>query len=233
MNEHGFVAGLVFGCLMAYSVNIQASPVSAYQKISSEAIRVACVGDSITYGEGIADREHNCYPAQLAVLLGPKYQVENFGVSGTTVLRNTRVAYVRQPEFLAALAFKPNRVVICLGTNDIKSHNWRYQEQFISDYLALITAFQNLDAQPHIFLCYPTPTFPGRWDIDDAAITQELIPKIVEVATQTHLAVIDLHTALGGKKVLFPDTVHPNAQGAGLIAEKIKRALQAEGLSSL
>src|SRR4051812_40315304 len=50
-------------------------------------VRVACVGDSITFGSGIPDREHNAYPAQLANLLGDRYEVRNFGVSGATLLK--------------------------------------------------------------------------------------------------------------------------------------------------
>src|SRR4051812_1868247 len=53
----------------------------------SAPIRVACVGDSITFGYGIKDRDHNSYPAQLGVMLGNKWEVRNFGVNGVTALR--------------------------------------------------------------------------------------------------------------------------------------------------
>ena len=49
-------------------------------------IRVACIGNSITYGYGLADREHEAYPALPQQKLGAKYQVENFGKSGATLL---------------------------------------------------------------------------------------------------------------------------------------------------
>ena len=49
-------------------------------------VRVACVGNSITYGAGIANRQQNSYPAQLQYYLGADYEVRNFGVSGTTLL---------------------------------------------------------------------------------------------------------------------------------------------------
>ena len=39
-------------------------------------IRVACVGDSITYGAGIREPE-STYPMRLAELLGNKYEVQN------------------------------------------------------------------------------------------------------------------------------------------------------------
>ena len=46
-----------------------------------EQIRIACIGNSITYGAAIENRELNCYPAQLASMLGDGYNVKNFGVS--------------------------------------------------------------------------------------------------------------------------------------------------------
>ena len=60
----------------------------ALTSCNKEPLRVACVGDSITYGHGIRDREHDTYPAILDSLLGDKFDVQNFGVSGTTTLKN-------------------------------------------------------------------------------------------------------------------------------------------------
>ena len=40
-------------------------------------IKVACVGNSVTWGMTITDREKNCYPAQLQKMLGDKYEVRN------------------------------------------------------------------------------------------------------------------------------------------------------------
>ena len=45
-----------------------------------DAVRVACVGNSITYGAGIKNRSHDSYPSVLGRLLGDKYWVKNFGV---------------------------------------------------------------------------------------------------------------------------------------------------------
>ena len=40
-----------------------------------ETIRVACVGDSITYGAGIKDRKNHNYPLVLGKSLGEKFEV--------------------------------------------------------------------------------------------------------------------------------------------------------------
>ena len=70
-----------------------------------EVIRVACIGNSITYGAGIANREQNSYPAQLQAYLGPDYEVRNFGVSATTLLRSGDYPYVRTAAYRQALGY--------------------------------------------------------------------------------------------------------------------------------
>ena len=47
------------------------------QSFASEPIRVACIGNSITYGAFIPNREMNCYPAQLQAYLGDGYEVRS------------------------------------------------------------------------------------------------------------------------------------------------------------
>ena len=45
----------------------------------AETIKIACVGDSITFGAGIKDRKNMNYPIQLGKILGEKYEIKNFG----------------------------------------------------------------------------------------------------------------------------------------------------------
>ena len=105
---------------------------------NSEPIRVACVGDSITYGHGIKDREHDTYPGLLSAMLGEKYDVRNFGVSGTTTMMDTDMPYMNEQAYKDALAFNPQIVTIKLGTNDSKPYNWKEQEHFKKD-LKIVT----------------------------------------------------------------------------------------------
>ena len=57
----------------------------AMPQFAQEKIKVACVGNSITYGIGVANPEVNAYPVKLQGMLGDKYEVGNFGmpVTGT------------------------------------------------------------------------------------------------------------------------------------------------------
>ena len=113
-----------------------------------ETIRVACIGDSITYGAGIKDREHNHYPAQLGRLLGPRWDCRNFGVSGDTLLRRGDMPYWDESAYREALGFDPHVVIIKLGTNDSKPQNWKYADAFEQDYKDLIRSFAALPSSP-------------------------------------------------------------------------------------
>jgi acyl-CoA thioesterase-1 len=191
----------------------------------TDTIRLACIGDSITFGHGIKNRETNSYPAQLGVILGSHWDVRNFGVSGATLLKNGDRPYWNQDAYKKALEFNPDVVVIKLGTNDSKPTNWKYGDEFVGDYIDLIEQFQALEARPKIRICYPVPAYSDRWGISDEIITEEIIPLIDEIADKTGVPIIDLYSALSDKAEMFPDKIHPNTEGAGLMAEAICHAL--------
>ena len=190
----------------------------------ADAKLVACVGDSITYGSGISNRTYNSYPAQLGRMLqkfDSQWQTRNFGVSGATLLRNGNLPYVRQSAYSQALAAEPDAVIIKLGTNDSKPQNWALKDDFISDYLFLIDSFAKLPSKPKIWICYPVPAFIDNFSIRESVIKNEIIPLIDQIAQLRDVVVIDLYTALSDAAALFPDGIHPNAEGAKLMAEAI------------
>jgi lysophospholipase L1-like esterase len=200
-------------------------------------IRVACVGDSITYGSHLTDPEKDSYPAQLADFLGAGYDVRNFGVSGATLLHKGDLPYLKQPAYTNALLFKPDELVILLGTNDSKHRdpanpssdnapeNWTHKADFVSDYENMIASFRQANPAVKIYVCLPTPSFPGQWGINGQTIHDEIIPLVREVANESHVSVIDFYSVFADKKDLFPDTVHPNNAGAKLIAATVYEAL--------
>lgn len=193
---------------------------------AQEPIRVACVGNSITEGPG---RENiNSYPLMMQKLLGNGYQVKNFGVSGSTMLKKGDLPYWEQAQFKEALAFKPEILIIKLGTNDSKPQNWKHKDDFLSDYQDLLTRFSAVMPEgAKIYVCLPVPVFEDKWGITESVITKEMTPQIKKAARNANATVIDLHKPFLKKKGLFPDGVHPNAEGnaqmAEIIAERIKR----------
>ena len=189
--------------------------------------KVACVGDSITYGAGLKERERTSYPAVLGRLLGEAYDVRNFGVSGATMLRKGDKPYDKEKACRAALEFKPDVLVIKLGTNDSKPQNWdAHKADFAADAKALIEAFRSASPNVKVYCCLPVPVYPpGAFKIRDEVVRPQIVPQIKQVAADTKAEVIDLYAALSDKPEMFPDKVHPNAAGAAAIARTVYKAL--------
>ena len=72
---------------------------------AQEKIKVACIGNSVTYGYGHKEPAKTSYPSQLQQMLGDKYEVRNFGHSGATLLNKGHRPYINLHEYKAALAF--------------------------------------------------------------------------------------------------------------------------------
>ena len=240
--------GYGFGQWFAYHNEMLANLgkwLSQLKAPKTDAIRVACIGNSITDGHGIDLAPQRGYPAQLQRMLGNDYYVKNFGVSARTMLNKGDYPYMNEMAWKDALAFKPDIVVIKLGTNDSKPENWQYGAEFKQDLQQMITTLRPDLAQPvkkgkkakkgqvaepvkpKIYLCTPIPAFKSTWNINDGVIVNNIIPIQQEVAMEYGLQVIDLHTlfANDGDKML-DDGIHPDDKGARRMAEIIAGVLK-------
>ncbi len=189
---------------------------------SQQRIRIACVGNSITYGAKIENREVNSYPAQLGSMLGEGYDVRNFGRNGATLLLKGNQPYWNSNEYKQALEFKPDMVFIKLGTNDTKHVNRGFLNEYVQDYKELIASFQQLSSHPRIVLLLPVPVFlTDTIGITASVVTDRILPMTRQVAYETGCEVINLYNLMIESPELFPDKVHPDAEGATLIAGKV------------
>ena len=190
--------------------------------------RVACVGNSVTYGYGLSDREHTAYPVVLQQLLGKGFDVRNFGHSGATLLRHGHRPYTQLPEFRQAMDFKADLVVIHLGLNDTDPRNWpNYGDEFIGDYRALIDSFRVANPQAKIWICLMTPIFHrhSRFQSGTRDWHEAIQKAIRQIAATADVGLIDLHTPLYSHPELFPDALHPNAEGAAILARTVCSAI--------
>lgn len=193
----------------------------------ADAVRVACIGNSITDGYGVEMCSVNGYPAQLQRLLGDGYNVRNFGRSARTMLNKGDYPYMNEEAWQHALAFNPNIVVIKLGTNDSKPENWQYGKEFEHDLQQMVDSLKALPAHPTIYLATPIPAFKPTWNISDSVISNEIIPIIRKVAKKNKLQVIDLHEQFkddDGNQML-DDGIHPNGTGAAQMARIVAASL--------
>ncbi|NJM38278.1 MAG: sialate O-acetylesterase [Akkermansiaceae bacterium] len=186
-------------------------------------VRVACIGDSITQGSG-AEKGFS-YPSQLQKLLGEKWHVSNYGVSGRTLLKKGDFPYWKEKAYQKALNAKPDVVIIMLGTNDTKAHNWKHEAEFVADYTELVKSFRDLESKPRIYVCRPCPApESGSPGINEKGI-REQIKHIDQLAKEMNLGVIDMHAALKDKPEMLPDGVHPNNEGAAEMAKTAAKVL--------
>ena len=191
----------------------------------AKVLRVACVGDSITAGVGARDGRLGPYPAQLQVLLGKNYLVRYFGASGSTLGRQGDKPYDKESQFQNAVAFKPDIVILKLGTNDSKPQNWAHKEDFIPSAKALLAAFYAASPKVQIWLCLPIPAFPENFTITDKIIHEEVIPQLRKLAEEEKLKVIDLYAAMKDQGGNVPDKVHPNDAGYRRMAAVICKTM--------
>lgn len=201
-------------CLILLSVSAEAT--------EKEPIRVACIGNSITYGAGLQNPFRDSYPGVLEQLLGTGYDVRNFGISGRTTLQKGDRPYVREQLYVEALDFAPDIVTIKLGTNDTKPWNWVHKGEFEHDLSELVRSFQTLETRPRVILCLPVPAPEGGKSINEETLVRDVIPSIRRVAHRSGAEVLDLHEALKPYYPrCFPDGVHPDAEGSRAIAQTL------------
>ena len=200
--------GAVFVYMQTQTTNSQIQP---------RVIKVACVGDSITANFG--------YPETLQELLGKNYLVGNFGLGGTTVNLDGETPYMYEPIFREAKESQPDIVIIMLGTNDAHPDLHKYNGSFVNDYITLVNAFQNLNSKPQIWIVKSPPIVNNGTGLSSEFLSQNILPKIEEVAQRTGLPLIDAYTPLLDKPEYFVDGVHPTFEGAMLIADEVYKSI--------
>ena len=206
--------------------------------------KVACVGNSITYGYGIESwPDQTSYPHHLQGMLrenAPADTVENFGVSGLTVRKDDQASYWKGARFAPAIEFAADTVIIELGTNDSKAYaKWNNAAQnaavdsaIVADFESLIDTFQ-VKSKPHIFICLAPYVNNVDWNILDTAVVNRVNPAILRAGLEKGVSVIDLHSRfsyLENPTWYLSDVVHPSVEGAKHLAEIVYSHLQMDTL---
>lgn len=217
--------------LLLLVLTLLVMPLSARRKPAAKPktpIRVACVGNSITYGMKLQNRERDAYPFQLARMLGDGYEVGNFGHNGATLLRHAYRPYFNLPEFQQAMQFKGDIVVIHLGVNDTDPRAWpNYRDEFIPDYLALMDSLRSVNPKARFIIARLTPISPlhHRFQSGTHQWEGEITKAIEEVAKISGAELIDFHEPLYHYPWMLPDALHPVPEGATILARTVFSAI--------
>lgn len=184
--------------------------------------KIACVGDSITYGYGLEDSKS--YPYKLGELLKDTYDVKSFGDSGKTLMSTGDTPYTYYSQYQPSLDYGADVVLIMLGTNDGKYFNWNQNASPVilkRDLKALVQVYRNLPSRPVVYIL----TSPTAFKNGGASIVPENVEVIAElqreVAQEINVPLIDMHEFTADMGVYFEDNIHPNEAGYALMAQYI------------
>ena len=188
-------------------------------------IKIACAGDSTTYGHGISGWPKNNYPTVLQKLLGENYHVNNYGVSSFAVQESADRSYRTLPHYQESLAYDADYVVFMMGSNDSKPENWKGADAFKADLLSLLDTYGDAE----IILC----TLPAAFFLEgqtEGVTNHDIQPLIVDeiaeiirgVAADRGYTRIDIHALTALHPEWFAkDGVHPSNEGAAAIAQEV------------
>lgn len=230
--------GLMMAAGSSYMYNNGLSGKLANGVAKEGQIKVACVGDSITYGHGISDWTVNNYPAQLQEILGEDYCVANFGSSGACVNPEGDQPYISRDVYKAALEYDADIIVFMMGTNDSKPENWTDVAGFLEDYDELLGSFIEGEREPKVYVGLCAEAFYiedadissgiAEYDIQPAVV-DEIADSIQKHAITSGFAmeVIDIHSLTEAHPEWFEvDGIHPNNDGARAIAETVAEVIK-------
>lgn len=185
--------------------------------------RIACVGNSITYGYLTASVEET-YPYKLQEMLGKNFEVRNFGVPGAAVQFDKFITYLKTEAYSNLKLFKPEIIILKLGTNDSRPDEWTNEDFFYADYLRLVRKMKNISNR--VYLCYPIPPYGTKWAQRNEIMRDKVIKLIKRIAEEEKLPVIDLyHTDMQNSRNYFPDGIHPTSKGYDIIAKRVYHGL--------
>lgn len=205
---------------------------TVYDSIENK-IKVACVGDSITFRHGFDEEPENNYPTVLADLLGDDYRVTNYGESGTCVQTESDCAYVDQKVYPLSIDYKADVLVFMLGTNDSKPQNWKGKDAFRESYEKLLDSYIREENPSKVYIC----TSPKAFYLDgkkageaEWGIQPEIVEQIVqiqrEVANKRGYPIIDIYATSSKHPEWFEeDGIHPTLEGAKGLAEIVAEAI--------
>ncbi|MBQ8519765.1 MAG: hypothetical protein IJ455_09230 [Agathobacter sp.] len=237
------ICTIVMLCLMllagnTYMYNNGLSGKYANTQAKEGQIKVACIGDSITYGHGISGWKENNYPAVLQELLGEEYHVANFGSSGACVNPEGDQPYADREVYQAALEYDADIIVFMMGTNDSKPENWTDIDSFMEDYMELLLAFVEGEDLPQVYVGICAEAFYAedcdeetgiaKYDIQPG-IVDEIAERLEQLPTSSvyPFSVIDVHSLTEAHPEWFEaDGIHPNNDGAKAIAEMVAEAMR-------
>jgi lysophospholipase L1-like esterase len=212
----------------------------------NDKIKVACIGDSITYGFRLKDPKQEAFPSQLQKMLGEKYKVRNFGVPGLGIYRhlpwkyskNGKRAWSLSPQYTQALKWNPDIIVSALGANDVAELPKEFtvgtnglsvleRGTFKNQYIDLLKSFKSNGASPRILMWTSLGAMKEKYTANYGMALSAIASDLKTVAAEIGAEEIDMYsiTKDSAQNEPWPDQIHPSASTHIVIAKAIFSAI--------
>ena len=191
----------------------------------AEVEKIACIGDSVTYGANADDSYTDSYPAQLQKLFGGKFNVMNFGKSGATARDGADDPYRKTVEYRGMTSFKADKAIIMLGSNDSKTYQVPTKESMVQAFTALVEDLYAINSKTEIYIATSPYAYSSAYEINNGNIENIIIPAQKQVAEDNGLKLIDMHEFTKNMNGNYADGVHPTTKGYTYFAYRMYCAL--------
>ena len=218
---------------------IDKSKAVAFDEIDSSAtgykepLRIACCGDSITFGTCAAAtvidgysyaKENFFYPTVMQKLYGTDAVVGNFGYPGSYVGTSYN-KYLNSSVYTSLIEFDPDVIVLALGTNNA-SLMPSSKDSFISNYRTMLMDMHKRFPDAKIIMTTAIYRF------DKVERIQQLDEYIIPIQKQMadafdYVYLYDAYTEYRpyGNTTYYKDKLHPNNLGYEKLAEVMKKGV--------
>jgi len=188
----------------------------------AEVQKIACVGDSLTYGYELLFRNRNSYPAQLSHLLPDNYSVKNFGVNGACATPGQSDYYLNN-DIQNIINWEPDIILLMLGSNDTKEFNWISREKYIEGMNHII---QKISSQKtKVILITPPPCHFNPFGIRDSVMRDEILPSLMHLSQENGLLLINIYDILARNENIYIDNIHLNSKGYSIMSAELAKYL--------
>jgi lysophospholipase L1-like esterase len=201
---------------------------TAFSQRGREPLRIACIGDSITEGTANADWRRNAWPLLLGRLLEAeapgRYAVRGFARSGATCCSEGRRPLREEDVFPRSVRYRPDLLVVLLGTNDATPENWPGSgASFRRQYEDLLAQYETDRGGPSrtLLLGLPPLFAPYPRIAQQRETRRAVADSLRSLAAARGADFLDLGGAFTGRAALFPDGLHPNTRGNAILAERV------------
>ncbi len=197
-------------------------PLSLFPEDLSSGPKIACVGDSLTYGYGLFNRNRDSYPSQTDAFLPSHWEIRNYGINGACATAGHPDFYLNNPvEELAA--WDADIIILMLGSNDSKDSIWNSRDSYIKGMGRILNRIKGINTR--VVLMTPPPCHLNLFGISNERIQNEVIPALRQFAGSEGYRLLETGELFRDEEGIYLDNIHMNSKGYGILSFLVAETL--------